>query len=402
MYHLGLRIRQRLAGSIDPMDQPVLDLTWDYPVEGSHDEPSADCVLAEINGFDASGEPLSAYTELKDDGSTACGCWIYCGVYADGVNHAARRVPWRDQNWLGGQWGWAWPADRRILYNRASADPDGKPWSERKALVWWDAGAGKWDGHDVPDFVPDKSPDYVPSDGAEGPEALAGDDPFIMQADGKGWLYVPSGLVDGPLPTHYEPQESPADNLLYPQQANPSRKLIKHAENRFGPSGSAPGADVYPYVLTTYRLTEHFTAGGMSRWQPYLAELQPELFCEISPELAEECGLEHNGWATLISARNAIEARVHVTERMAPLMVNGRSVHQIGMPFHWGPNGYAKGDAVNELVAMALDPNVHIQEDKALQVAIRSGRRPRGAARVALVDEHRNRAGVTAETGHQI
>jgi formate dehydrogenase major subunit len=359
-------------------------------------------VLAEINGFGADGEPLSAYTQLKDDGSTACGCWIYCGVYADGVNQAARRTPWREQSWLGPQWGWAWPADRRILYNRASADPDGQPWSEGKALVWWDAGQGKWTGHDVPDFVADKPPDYVPPEDAEGPEALAGDDPFIMQADGKGWLFVPSGLVDGPLPAHYEPQESPVANPLYRQGRNPARKVVSHEHNRFSPSGPDAGAGVYPYVVTTYRLTEHFTAGGMSRWTPYLSELQPEFFCEVSPELADERGLEHNGWATIISARNAIEARVHVTERMTPLTVDGTVVHQIGLPYHWGPNGLSKGDAANELTAVALDPNVHIQEVKALSVDIRPGRRPRGADRVRLVQEYHRRAGITADTGLEV
>jgi formate dehydrogenase major subunit len=399
MYHLGRRIREKLAGSTDPADQPVLELTWDYPTEGPLDEPSADAVLAEINGFDASGQPLSAYTQLKDDGSTACGCWIYCGVYADGVNQAARRAPWREQNWLGPEWGWAWPANRRILYNRASADPEGKPWSPDKALVWWDGSTGIWTGHDVADFVPDKPPDYVPPPGSEGPEALAGDDPFIMQADGKGWLFVPSGLVDGPLPAHYEPQESPADNPLYPQRRNPARRVVSHPDNRFSPSGSEPGADVYPYVLTTYRLTEHFTGGGMTRWLPYLAELQPGLFCEVSPELAAERGLEHHGWATIVSARNAIEARVQVTERMEPLTVNGRTVHQVGMPYHWGSNGLTTGDTVNDLTAIALDPNVHIQEDKALLVDIRPGRRPRGGGRVELVREYQRRAGVTADTG---
>ena len=398
-YHLGRRIREKLAGSTDPVNRPVLDLTWDYPTEGPLEEPSADAVLAEINGFGVDGEPLSAYTQLKDDGSTACGCWIYCGVYADGVNQAARRTPWREQNWLGPKWGWAWPADRRILYNRASADPEGKPWSRGKALVWWDAEAGTWTGHDVPDFVPDKAPDYAPPDGSEGPDALAGDDPFIMQADGKGWLFAPSGLVDGPLPAHYEPQESPVKNLFYPQQRNPSRKTPSHPENRFSPSAGQPGADVYPYVLTTYRLVEHFTAGGMSRWTPYLSELQPEFFCEVSPELAAQRGLEHNGWATIVSARNAIEARVHVTDRLAPLSSGGHTVHQIGVPFHWGPNGLSRGDSANDLVAIALDPNVHIQEDKALLVDIRPGRRPRGNARVQLVEEYRRRAGVTADTG---
>jgi formate dehydrogenase major subunit len=399
MYHLGRRIRDRLADSADPADRPVLDLTWDYPTEGKHDEPSADAVLAEINGFGADGEPLSAYTELRDDGSTACGCWIYCGVYADGVNQSARRTPWREQNWLGPKWGWAWPADRRILYNRASADPDGKPWSSGKALIWWDPAAGRWTGHDVPDFVPDKPPGYRPQDDAQGPDALAGDDPFIMQADGKGWLFVPSGLVDGPLPAHYEPQESPVANPLYPQQRNPARTVDAHPENRFSPSGGAAGASVYPYVLTTYRLTEHFTAGGMSRWTPYLSELQPEFFCEVSPELATERGLEHNGWATIISARNAIEARVHVTHRMTPLTVAGVTVHQVGLPYHWGPNGMSRGDAANDLTAIALDPNVHIQEDKALTVDVIPGRRPRGPARVELVREYQRRAGITAGTG---
>ena len=147
-YHLGRRIREKLAASADEMDRPVQDLTWDYPVEGPLAEPSAEAVLAEVNGWDADGKPLSSYVQLKDDGSTACGCWIYCGVRADGVNQAARRKPGSEQSWVAPEWGWAWPLNRRILYNRASADPDGKPWSERKALVWWDADAGQWTGHD--------------------------------------------------------------------------------------------------------------------------------------------------------------------------------------------------------------------------------------------------------------
>ena len=148
------------------MDRPVLDLTWQYPTHGPLDEPNAAAVLAEINGWGADGEFLSAYTQLSDDGSTSCGCWIYCGCYAGGVNQTARRKPAREQNWTGGEWAWAWPANRRILYNRASADPDGKPWSERKALVWWDAEQGKWTGHDTPDFEADKPPDYRPSEDA--------------------------------------------------------------------------------------------------------------------------------------------------------------------------------------------------------------------------------------------
>ncbi|MEV1176241.1 formate dehydrogenase [Nonomuraea sp. NPDC049784] len=399
MYHLGRIIREKLAGSTDPMDAPLLELTWDYPVEGALEEPSAAAVLAEINGWDPGRRPLSGYHELKDDGSTVCGCWIYCGVYADGVNQAARRKPHTEQDWIAAEWAWAWPANRRILYNRASARPDGSPWSERKKLVWWDDGAGRWTGFDVPDFEAGKSPGYRPPPDAQGIAALSGIDPFIMQADGKGWLFAPSGVVDGPLPAHYEPQDSPVANPLYGHQRNPARKVYPHEDNRYQPSGDEPGASVYPYVVTTYRLTEHFTAGGMSRHTPYLAELQPEMFCEVSPELATERGLVHGDWATIITARNAIEARVMVTDRMPSLHLDGRVLHQIGLPFHYGPNGLARGDAANELSAISLDPNSHIQEVKALAADIRPGRRPRGPALPELVRSYQRRAGVTAGTG---
>jgi formate dehydrogenase major subunit len=398
-FHLGRRIRQKLAASTDEIDRPVLDLTWDYPVHGPLDEPAAEAVLAEVNGRAADGTPLSSYTELRHDGSTACGCWIYCGVYAGGVNQAARRKPGREQNWVANEWGWAWPANRRVLYNRASADPQGRPWSERKALVWWDAASQRWTGHDVPDFIADRPPDYRPPAGATGVACISGTDPFIMQTDGKGWLFAPAGLVDGPLPAHYEPQESPFSNLIYGQQHNPVREIITHPENRYHPSGNEPGSEVFPYVVTTCRLTEHHTAGGMSRFLPYLAELQPALFCEVSPELAAERGLEHAGWATIITARNAIEARVLVTERMRPLRMRGRVVHQIGLPWHWGPNGLTAGDAANELVHLSLDPNVHIQEDKAMTCDIRPGRRPRGRAQRDLVQQYQERAGITDKTG---
>ena len=399
MYHLGRRIREKLATSTDEMDRPVLELTWEYPVEGPQDEPSAEAVLAEINGWDGQRKPLSSYTQLKDDGSTACGCWIYCGVRADGVNQAARRKPGAEQSWVAPEWGWAWPSNRRILYNRASADPDGKPWSDRKALVWWDDKAGQWTGHDVPDFIADRPPSYRPADDATGVDALSGVDPFILQADGKGWLFAPAGLVDGPLPAHYEPQESPFVNPLYGQQRNPVREIIRHRQNPLQPAGSEPGAEVFPYVATTYRLTEHQTAGGMSRTLPYLSELQPEFFCEVSPELAAERDLSHLGWATIITARTAIEARVLVTERIRAIEVQGRRLHQIGLPYHWGVNGLSTGDSANNLTHLALDPNVHIQETKALACDIRPGRRPRGAALRQLVQEYAERAGITEDTG---
>jgi formate dehydrogenase major subunit len=220
-----------------------------------------------------------------------------------------------------------------------------------------------------------------------------------MQADGRGWLFAPAGVADGPLPTHYEPQDSPVRNLLYEHQRDPARQLYEHEWNRYHPDPGGPGGDVFPFAATTYRLTEHFTAGGMSRWTPYLAELQPEFFCEVSPELAAERGLEHAGWATIVSARGAVEARVMVTDRMTPLRIDGRTVHQIGMPYHWGPNGIARGDSMNELSSMALDPSSHIQEVKALTVDIQPGRRPRGPERLRYVRKYRERAGITAETG---
>ena len=401
-YHLGRRIREKLAASTDETDRPVLDLTWDYPVHGPLAEPSAEAVLAEINGWDADGQPLSGFAQLKDDGSTVCGCWIYSGCYAGGVNQTARRKPGSQQSWVAPEWGWAWPANRRILYNRASADPDGKPWSERKAYVWWDPEAGKWTGHDVPDFPATRPPSYRPADGATGVDALSGIDAFIMQNDGKAWLYAPAGLADGPLPTHYEPQESPFPNPLYGQQRNPIREIIRHKENPLQPSGGEPGSSVYPYVATTYRLTEHHTAGGMSRTLPYLSELQPEFFCEVSPELAAERGLEHMGWATIITARTAVEARVLVTSRVRTLTIGGRQLHQVGLPYHWGPNGLVTGDAANELASLSLDPNVHIQEVKAMACDIRPGRRPRGPALRGLVREYHQRAGITEETGTEV
>jgi formate dehydrogenase major subunit len=389
-FHLGRLLKERLAGSTDERDRPVLDLAWDYELHG--DEPSAEDVLRRINGHDlTTGRPLDSYIELKADGTTSSGCWIYCGVYAGGVNQAARRTPRTEQNLFALEWGWAWPLNRRILYNRASADPAGRPWSERKALIWWDEAAGEWTGDDVPDFEPRKPPDYVPPPDAVGPAALRGDDPFVMQADGKGWLFVPNGLVDGPLPTHYEPHESNVRNLLYGQRANPTRMEYRRREN---PLHSQP-TDVFPFVLTTSRLTEHHTAGGMSRTLPYLSELQPELFVEVSPALAAERGLEHLGWAHVVTSRTAVEARVMVTERLVPLRVDGREVHQVWLPYHWGSVGLVTGDVVNDLIGIVVDPNVFIQESKVVTCDVRPGPRPRGPALLAFVEDYRRRAGVT-------
>src|SRR5215203_5516423 len=376
-YHLGRKIREKLAGSEEARDRPVQDLTWVYPTQGEHGEPSAEAVLREINGCDAQGKALPDYTGLKDDGSTSCGVWIYSGCFKDEVNGPAKKTPGQEQTWVAPEWGWAWPMNRRILYNRASADPEGHPWSERKRYIWWDEQEGKWTGEDVPDFEETKRPDYEPPNDALGPDAIRGDHPFILQPAGRGWLFAPSGVVDGPLPTHYEPHESPFDNPLYSVRSNPARQEFPRRDNEYAP----PGEDSYPYVLTSYRLTEHHTAGGMSRTTRYLSELQPEL--------AAECGLEHGGWATILSARTAVEARVLVTDRMRPLTIQGRTMHQVGVPFHWGSKGLVTGDSANDLFPIVLDPNVHIQEVKAASCDIRPGRRPRGPSLPRYVESRR-------------
>ena len=376
MHHLARRIRDHYAGSTRPQDWPLVNLTWDYPEHGAIREPDVEAVMREVNGYTVvDGKPVSSFTDLRDDGSTASGCWIYSGYFADDVNQPRRREP-GDIHAPGGdvspEWGWAWPANRRILYNRASADPDGKPWSERKKHIWWDADAGAWSGYDVPDFPPDKRPEYRPSDDATGMDAIGGSDPFMMMPDGRGCLYTPGGLLDGPLPTHYEPIESPVSNLLYPGMgANPSAIRWKRPENPL----AACGDPRYPLVATTFRLTEHHTAGAMSRNVPWLDELQPAMFAEIDPQLAADRGIEDGGWMTIVTERAEIEARARVTDRMRPLRVDGRLVHQVAMPWHWGYAGENPGDVANDLIAISGEPNVSIQESKAFVCDVRAGRR---------------------------
>ena len=354
-----------------PRDAGLRALTWDYKDEDVEE------VLREIHGWSegpsprergeggapAPGEgrqlPIKNFSDLKADGSTTCGCWIYSGVF-DGENKAHARKP---SGRYGHGWGYAWPLDRRILYNRCSAAPDGAPWSERKKLVWWDEAKGEWVGDDVADFTKSKRPDFKGDAEKGGDEALPGDAPFIMHPDGVGWIWVPSGLKDGPLPAHYEPLESNVENPLYPsQQRNPAALTMEREGNEYAHSPDPR----FPHVLTTYRLTEHHTAGGMSRTLPHLAELQPELFAEISPELAEEAGVENGDVVRVATARGSITARALVTARMPPLAIDGRRVHHVGLPYHWGPNGLVTGDVVNDLVAMSEEPNVRIFESKGI------------------------------------
>jgi formate dehydrogenase major subunit len=368
-YQLGRRLQALYRDSTAPRDEGFKRLVFDYehddPAERQRGEPDVRKILKELNGF-YTGDPgrhVASFGDLKDDGSTTAASWIYTGVFpAPDDNRAASRKtdpPGQPGAQLG--WGFAWPANRRLLYNRASADLQGRPWSERKKWVWWDEAQKKWVGYDVPDFVTTKAPNTPAKKGATGMDALSGTDPFIMKGDGKGWLFVPAGLVDGPLPTHYEPAESPVQNPLYKQQASPVLKYWRRDDNPL----AAVGDSRFPHVITTYRLTEHYLAGAMSRWNPWLTELQPELFVELSPELAQERGIKNLDWVRISTPRGRVRAKALVTRRLRPFTIDGKVVHQVGMPWHWGYEGVSTGDIVNELSALVGDPNVTIHEGKA-------------------------------------
>lgn len=377
VFNLGLRLKALYAGSTADRDQPLLNLTWDYH-HGKHHlpdgttsriegEPDVEQVLQELNGCHLndidprSGRPrlVGGFSELKDDGTTASGCWIYAGVYPEpGVNRGAQRKT--TDNPVQPDWGFAWPQNRRLMYNRASADPAGQPWSERKRYIWWDADKGRWVGADVPDFDPIKAPDYRPPPDAKGMAALPGDAPFIMKPDGLGWLFAP-GLKDGPFPTHYEPLESPVGNLLYPgQRKTPTVRTFDGPLNHLAKAASPE----YPVVACTFRLTEHYLSGPMSRFNSWLNELQPEMFIELSPELAADRGVTHGGWVTVTSPRGNLEARAMVTRRIKPLVVDGRVIHQIGLPFHWSFAGETVGGNANDLTSLVAESNVSMHEGK--------------------------------------
>ena len=402
-YHLGRMVKERLAASTDPRDEPVQKLDWNYEVEGSgaDAEPSAEDVLRRINGYDvATGKAVDSYLELKADGSTACGCWIYSGVYADGVNQAARRMPhWEQARTTPSG------AGRGRRTGACSTTAPRRTRTASRGASGRSSCGGTRRRRSGPGTTSRTSrrplaPGHVPEKGTTGPEGLRGDDAFIMQADGKAWLFAPNGVVDGPLPTHYEAHESPVRNPLYGQQGNPTVKVYGRADNPSNPNPREPGhTEVFPFVLTTARLTEHHTAGGMSRQLPYLSELQPELFVEVSPEMARMRGLTHLGVCHVVTSRAMVQARVTVTDRMAPLRVDGHVVHQVWMPYHWGSNGLVTGDVVNDLFGVVADPNVFIQESKVATCDVRPGPRPRGAQMTALLRDVRVRAGITVETG---
>jgi len=378
---VGNRLKALYKDSKAKKDRPVLDLVWDYQPQGPKQEPKMELVLKEINGYATDditdkegkilfkkGDHLKTFAQLRDDGLTAGGNWIYGGCYPEeGKNLAARRERPKEGDYLAHEWGFVWPANRRILYNRASADPKGKPWSEKKKLIWWDAEQKKWVGLDVPDFSPVMAPDAPRA--KEGPlKGISGIDAFIMNPHGKGQFFA--SIVDGPFPEHYEPFESPTKNLLSRVNNNPVAKVYEIGDlNKLGTP------DKYPYILTTYRLTEHHAA-GMSRHIPWLSELFFGHFAEINPEMAKELGIQNGDMITVESPRAKIKTRALVTERIKPFIINGKKVYQVGIPWHWGYQGVmpsSRGDITNDLVASLGDPTTFIQESKALLCNVRKG-----------------------------
>jgi len=340
--------------------EPIVHLTWDYG-----DDPDPALVAREINGrfladveLDAGakrfqrGDQVPSFTLLRDDGTTASGNWLYCGSWTDAGNQMARRrltLPARDPLGLHASWAWSWPANRRVLYNRAGCDAQGRPWDEAKAVVRYDDQRGRWIG-DVPDgaWPPPQKPDGSPH--PDGKHA------FIMLPEGHGCLYAPS-LADGPLPEHYEPLESPVDNLLSPQNANPLARLWQ--------TDALARAAEYPIVATTCRVGEHWLSGAMSRNLPWLVELVPHAFVEMSRELARAKGIAHGDRVTIRSPRGQISMVALVSGRLKPLEVDGRPVEQVAIVWHFGYEGLAPGDSANVLTPLVGDADAMIPEYKA-------------------------------------
>jgi formate dehydrogenase major subunit len=340
---------------------PILNLHWPY---ADPNDPTPVEIAKELNGYvvedvpdpaDSSklllqkGKQVVSFAALRDDGTTACGCWIYSGCYNEAGNNMARRDT-SDPDNTGAylKWSFAWPVNRRILYNRASADLQGKPWDPSRKLLEWDG--SKWTGYDVPDIAPNAKPDVV--------------GPFIMNQEGTARLWVRNMMKDGPFPVHYEPFESPVANVIAPKiRGNPAARVFKGDMEVFG------DAKEFPYAATSYRLTEHF-----HYWTKHVqvnATLQPEFFVEISEQLAKEKGIKKGGWVRVWSKRGSVKAKAVVTKRIKPLIVDGKPVHIVGIPIHWGFTGAArKGFGPNSLTPFVGDANIETPEYKAFLVDI--------------------------------
>jgi len=365
---LKLKELYEAEGGANP--EQITKLTWDYVNDEGHADPTL--VARAINGFTvADGKLVKNFTKLAADGSTACGNWIYSGYWNndDSMEPADQPTGARDNtdnpgegldkpigSYLG--WSFAWPVNRRIIYNRAAADPAGKPWSEEKVVVKWDG--EKWLRNDVPDFGykvdnPDGSVTWTPP----------GTTAFIMLPEGAARLFT-SGMADGPFPEHYEPFESPVDNQMSGTQINPAITIVPTAAETRGT------AEEFPIVMTTFRLTEHWQTGQLTRNLPWLVETMPKMFVELSPELADEKGIASGDNVVIENKRGAIQAYALVTDRVKPFEIAGKTVHQINAPWHWGYSGSCSiGGIANDLTPNVGDANTWIPEYKAFLVDIR-------------------------------
>jgi formate dehydrogenase major subunit len=357
--YMRLRALYKKEGGAFP--DPILNLQWAYKDPG---EPTADELAKEINGYVTEdvtdpndpthvilqkGKQVASFAVLRDDGKTACGCWVYSGCYNEAGNNMARRDN-TDPDDAGFylNWAFAWPLNRRILYNRASADLSGQPWDPTRKVIAWNGQS--WTGYDVPDIAPNAKPDVV--------------GPFIMNPEGTARLFTRAMMRDGPFPAHYEPFESPILNPIAPRiRGNPVARVFRGDMEQFGDPGE------FPYAATSYRLTEHFHY--WTKHNRVNAALQPEFFVEISEDLAREKGITAGGWVRVFSKRGSVTAKAVVTKRISTLTCDGQKVHVVGIPLHWGFIGVTrKGFGPNSLTPYVGDANIETPEYKAFLVDI--------------------------------
>ncbi|MDE5832507.1 MAG: formate dehydrogenase-N subunit alpha [Desulfovibrio sp.] len=381
IYQLGKRLKKMAEESGLPRDAGLAALTWDYdpspnkrefpglnPVPGDVDNEK---VALEMNGYHiGTGVPCQGAGDLKDDGSTVCGCRLYSGfINKEGENLSQRVEGGYVNHSIDTEYRYAWPTNSRVLYNRCSADPDGKPWSERKKLIWWDEADQRWVGYDTPQFDATKPPSYEPPAGAKGDAALSGKDPFGAHTDGKGWIFVPYGMKDGPLPVFYEPTESPYKNPLWSQGLDPGTVIIQDPRNPIAPQGDPE----YPIVMTTYHMVEHWLSGSMTRHIPWLAQLQPQTFVEITPELAEATGITSGMYLSVKSARTELQMRALVTPRIRIGEVHGKPGMVIGSFVNSGYKGIVCDPITNDLSPATMSPEGLIPASKGFAVQVAKG-----------------------------